>query len=63
MKFLDRRIAGGAYAGTMLGMALPFGRSQEREADHRGLYYAAMAGYDPRGAISFGKNEQNRKRT
>ena len=52
----DRRIAGGAYAaGTMLGMALPFSRSQEREADHRGLYYAAMAGYDPRGAISFWK--------
>ena len=32
----DRMIAGGAYGvGTTVGMALPFSRKQEREADHR----------------------------
>jgi predicted Zn-dependent protease len=43
-------------------MALPFSRSQEQEADHRGLYYAAMAGYDPRGAVSFWKKMQGGKK-
>lgn len=55
----DRILARGAYgAGTALGLALPFSRSQEREADHRGLYYAAMAGYDPRASVSFWKKMQ-----
>ena len=59
----DRMIAGGAYGvGTTLGMALPFSRSQEREADHRGLYYSAMAGYDPRAAISFWRKMQGNKK-
>ena len=47
--------------GTTVGMALPFSRSQEREADHRGLFYAAMAGYDPRGAIAFWEKMQGWK--
>ena len=60
----DKMIARGAYgAGATLGVALPFSRSQEREADHRGLYYAAMAGYDPRGAISFWKKMQARSKS
>ena len=59
----DRVLASGAYGlGTTVGMALPFSRSQEREADHRGLYYSAMAGYDPRGAISFWKKMQSDKK-
>ena len=32
------------------GLLLPFGRSQESEADHIGLIYMAKAGYDPRAA-------------
>jgi len=52
----DRLLARGAYgAGTTVGLALPYSRSNEREADHRGLYYSAMAGYDPRAAVSFWK--------
>ena len=59
----DRVLATGAYGvGSTVGMALPFSRSQEREADHRGLFYAAMAGYDPRGAISFWKKMQGGKK-
>lgn len=59
----DRVLATGAYGvGTTLGMALPFSRSQEREADHRGLYYSAMAGYDPRAAISFWEKMESRKK-
>ena len=59
----DRMIAGGAYGvGTTIGMALPFSRKQEREADHRGIFYCAMAGYDPRAAISFWKKMQARKK-
>ena len=30
-----------------------FSRSQESEADHIGLIFAAMAGYDPQGALAF----------
>jgi len=37
--------------GSNLGVMLPFGRKQEYEADHYGLIFAAMAGYDPRTAI------------
>jgi predicted Zn-dependent protease len=42
--------------GTSLGSSLwssGFSRSQESEADHMGLVFAAMAGYDPRVAVSF----------
>lgn len=39
-------------AGTQLGM-LKFSREQESEADHIGLIFLAMAGYDPHVALSF----------
>ncbi len=39
--------------GTQVGVLLPYSRLQENEADHLGLIFMAMAGYDPRKAISF----------
>ena len=38
--------------GSQLGM-LKHGRSQESEADHLGLIFMAMAGYDPQQAVPF----------
>ena len=38
--------------GTQYGALLPFSRVQETEADHLGLIFMAMAGYDPREALS-----------
>ena len=42
----------GAYGiGSNVGALLPFSRKQELEADHYGLIFAAMAGYNPQEAI------------
>jgi predicted Zn-dependent protease len=38
-------------AGSQFGVLLPFSRKHELEADHYGLIWAAMAGYNPREAI------------
>jgi len=38
-------------AGSTLGVALPFSRKQELEADRYGLIWTAMAGYNPQEAI------------
>jgi predicted Zn-dependent protease len=47
------------YAPTaQVGVLLPNSRKQEYEADHYGLIFAAMAGYDPREAIPFWKRMQ-----
>lgn len=44
----------GAFgAGVQVGALLPFSRLQENEADHLGLIFMAMAGYDPNGAAAF----------
>ncbi len=39
--------------GAQYGALLPFSRTQESEADHLGLIFMAMAGYDPRVAPAF----------
>lgn len=39
--------------GAQFGVLLPYGRLQESEADHLGLIFMAMAGYDPNVAVSF----------
>jgi predicted Zn-dependent protease len=39
--------------GAQFGVMLPFSRKQELEADHLGLIFMAIAGYDPNQAIPF----------
>jgi predicted Zn-dependent protease len=39
--------------GAQYGILLPYGRTQESEADHIGLLLMTQAGYDPRVAIDF----------
>ena len=41
--------------GAQVGVMLPYSRLHESEADHLGLIFMAMAGYDPRTAVSFWK--------
>jgi predicted Zn-dependent protease len=39
--------------GAQYGAIMPYGRMQENEADHLGLVFMAMAGYDPNEAVTF----------
>ena len=39
--------------GAQIAVLLPNSRKQEYEADHYGLIFAAMAGYDPKEAVAF----------
>jgi predicted Zn-dependent protease len=39
--------------GASLGVALPFSRDNESEADEYGLYLMAIAGYDPEASVPF----------
>ena len=41
--------------GAQYGVMLPFSRTHESEADKMGLYFMAMAGYDPHEAAEFWK--------
>ncbi len=48
------------YAPTaQVGVLLPNSRNQEYEADHYGLIFAAMAGYNPQEAIPFWQRMQS----
>jgi len=40
-------------AGATVGVMLPYSRLQESEADHLGLIFMSMAGYDPHSAEEF----------
>lgn len=40
---------------TQVGYLLPFSRTHEYEADELGLYFMAMAGYDPNQSVDFWK--------
>ncbi|MGB5289330.1 MAG: M48 family metallopeptidase [Ignavibacteriaceae bacterium] len=51
-----RNIYLAAYGvGTTVGIMLPYSRTHESEADHLGLIFMAMAGYDPHAAPEFWK--------
>jgi predicted Zn-dependent protease len=45
--------------GTTLGVTLPYSRSHETEADELGLYFMAMAGYNPQKAPVFWERMQS----
>lgn len=49
----QRAILAAYGLGSTVGVALPFSRRDESEADHIGLLYSSRAGYDPRAAIPF----------
>ena len=47
-------LAGTVYGlGAQYGIMLPYSRKHEYEADHMGLIFMAMAGYNPQAALNF----------
>ena len=47
--------------GAQFGVMLPYSRLHENEADHLGLIFMAMAGYDPNAAIEFWEKMAQKK--
>ncbi|MDY6989715.1 MAG: M48 family metallopeptidase [Thermodesulfobacteriota bacterium] len=47
--------------GAQVGVLLPYSRIQEKEADHLGLIFMAMAGYDPNRALDFWQRMAQKK--
>jgi predicted Zn-dependent protease len=47
--------------GAEVGLLLPYSRLQEEEADHLGLIFMAMAGYDPNKAVDFWQRMSEKK--
>jgi predicted Zn-dependent protease len=57
---LTQKFALAAFGlGAQVGVLLPYSRLQESEADHLGLIFMAMAGYDPHSAIPFWERMMN----
>jgi predicted Zn-dependent protease len=48
--------------GAQVGILLPYSRLQESEADHLGLIFMAMAGYDPHEALDFWEKMASEKK-
>lgn len=51
-KYHEYAVAGYGLS-SQLGVALPFSRLQESEADHMGLLYMSRAGYNPEASVEF----------
>lgn len=47
--------------GAQVGFILPYSRLHEKEADHLGLIFMAMAGYDPHAAVDFWQRMAEKK--
>ena len=48
--------------GASVGVILPYSRLHESEADHLGLIFMAMAGYDPHAAVGFWERMAEQKK-
>lgn len=62
-KEATQRLALAAFGlGTQVGIILPYSRQHESEADELGLYFMAMAGYNPKEAPAFWERMQQRSK-
>ena len=57
-----RQLMGLLGVGTQVGVLLPFGRTQETEADLIGLDLMANAGFDPRASVALWQNMSTSKK-
>lgn len=48
--------------GAQIGLLLPYSRKHETEADHLGLVFMAMAGYQPENAVTFWQRMADKKK-